>query len=209
MQLWLPALSYGLIAVSVMGLLGLMAWAARRGRPRPGADEHTLLFRHNAIFRWFAYLTTFGIPLGLTALVVFIPPRGVEVWYVVGVYAGFAALTLPLFWEASRYYLLVTAEGIVCRSAWRGTRFVRWDDLRDVSFSTTNAWFVFHARDGKKIRVHMFVTGLNDLLRLVELRVPADRLRNAKPGYDRVGRPFPRLRDDPVLEPRHPRRRDE
>lgn len=209
MNLWLPAMTYGLIVVAVTVLLALMAWAGRHGRPRPGADEHTLLFRHNAVFRWFAYLSTIGIPLGLTALVTLIPPRGEEVWYVVGIYAGFALLTLPLFWEAIRYYVLVGPEGIVCRSAWRGTRFIAWDDLREVSFSTANAWFIFRARDGTTIRVHMFVSGLSDLLRLVELRVPADRMRNAKPGYDRVGRPFPKVSDDPVLEPRRPRRRDE
>ncbi|HJZ90535.1 MAG TPA: hypothetical protein VKE40_06650 [Gemmataceae bacterium] len=203
------ALTYGLIAVAVLGLLGFMAWAARRGRPRPGDGAHTLRFRHNAVFRLLAYLATFGIPIGLTALVIAIPPRGEEVGYVVAAYALFAALSLPLFWEASRYCILVSPGGLACRSPWRGWRSIAWDDVRDVSFSNLNGWFVFRDRAGEKIRVHLFVSGVNELLKLVELRVPPDRMAAAKPGYDRVGRPFPRLRDDPVLEPRHPRRRDE
>src|SRR5262245_18620957 len=209
MHLGLPALTYGLIAVVVVGALGLMVWAARRGRPRPGDQAHTLRFRHNTLFRWFVYVSTFGIPIGLTALVIAIPPRGEEVAYVVAAYAMFAALSLPLFWEASRYLLLVSADGLACRSPWRGWRSIEWDDVSDVTFSPTSAWFVFLGPDGRKIRVHLFVSGVSELLKLVELRVHPDRLRGARPGYERVGRPFPRHHEDPILEPRHPRRRDE
>lgn len=202
----MKGLTPGLIAISVVGLLGLMAWAARRGRPRPGPDDHTVLFRHNGVFRWFAYVTAFGIPVGLTALVIAFPPKAEEVWYALGAYVLFAGLTLPLVWEASRFYLLATPEGLESRSPWRGLRFLAWEDVERVTFSQANAWFVFHGRDGTVIRVHMFVGGLTDLLRLTELRVPAGALKGARMGYERLGRPFPRQPDQPVLEARPPRR---
>ena len=104
----LPILIYGLIAVSVIALLGIMAWAARIGRPTSGAGEHSVLFRYNFVLRAFAFFAAFGIPAGITAMVFAFPPRGEEVWYVIGIYALFAGLTLPLYWETSRFYVLVT-----------------------------------------------------------------------------------------------------
>src|SRR5262245_41139141 len=197
-----PLLSHSLITIAVIGLLGLIVWAGRHGRPRPGFGPHTLLFRYNALFRWFTYFAAFANPVGLTVGLYFHPPRGVERWYVLVLYLGTAALTLPLVWEASRFYVLITPDGLEGRSAWRGCRFFSWDDVQEVSYSTVNSWFVFRAADGDKIRVSGFVAGLKSLLGLVEMRVPASVLKNARNGYEKLGRPFPPLPDEPVLEAR-------
>lgn len=205
----LPFMIYGLIAVCVIFLLGIMAWAAKRGRPAPGADENSVVFRYNIILRVFAFLAAFGIPAGITALVIAFPPKREEIGYVIGVYALFAGLSLPLYWETSRYYVLISPEGIERRSAWLGFRFIAWDDLTSVTYSQINAWFVFQAENGEKIRISALISGLNDLLRLVEMRVHPSVLKPARTGYDRLGRPFPKNDDEPRLEPRPPRRRGE
>ncbi len=81
-----------------------------------------------------------------------------------------------------------------------------WDDVESVVWSAVNAWFEFVGRDGDRIRVHAFVTGLNDLLQAAEAEVLPMALKGARAGYTRVGRPFPHLPDEPVLEARQPRR---
>ena len=124
-----------------------------------------------------------------------------------GIYALFAALSLPLYWESSRYFVLVTPEGLERRSAWRRYCVMAWDDIQKVTFSTINAWFVFHAENGDKIRVSTLMAGVTDLLRLVELQLPPDVLKPARVGYERIGRPFPNFNDEPILEARPPRRR--
>ena len=115
-----PVLPHVLIALGVLLLLGLIAWAGFVGRPRSDVGGRNVLFRHNAMFRSFAYVSAFGVTIGLTTLIYIYPPQGNEVWIILGLYVFFGALTLPLVWEASRFYVLVTPKGLEARSAWRG-----------------------------------------------------------------------------------------
>jgi len=200
-----PLISHGLIALAVVGLLALIAWVGRQGRPRPAPGPHSLLLRYNLLFRWFANAVAFGIPVGLTVAVYFHPPRAEARWYVIGLYLLFAVLTVPLVWEASRYYLLVTPDGLEARSAWRGTHFLAWDDINGLSYSPINSWFVFSAANGEKLRVSAYIGGLKGLLAVAETRLPAVALKSARTGYARLGRTFPPLPDEPVLEARSPR----
>src|SRR5215472_5888155 len=63
-----------IVAVPVIGFLGLLMWAAQRGRPVEGPGG-TLVFRHGLLLRGFALFAAFGIPLGITVLVFFNPPK--------------------------------------------------------------------------------------------------------------------------------------
>jgi len=202
-------LTFVLLAGCLVVLALLLASSARQGLPRPGPGGPIRLFRHNGLFRGFALAAAVGLPIGLTTLVSLHPPQRPEVPYLVGLYMLFAVLTLPLVWEAGRYYLLATPAGLECRSPWRGVRALAWEDVVAVNYSAVNAWFEFVGRDGDRVRAHSFVAGLNDLLAMVEARVPASALKGARPGYARMGRPFPPLTDEPVLEARAPRRAGE
>ena len=103
-----------------------------------------------------------------------------------------AVLTLPLVWEASRFYVCVTPEGLESRSAWRGTRFIAWDELYEVRYSSINSWFVFRGTSGEKIRVTGFVAGLPALLGFVEMRLPATVAQETRvPATRKPADPFP------------------
>ncbi|HEX3147037.1 MAG TPA: hypothetical protein VHR66_03085 [Gemmataceae bacterium] len=199
-------LVFVLMTGCLMALALLVAALARQGRPRPLPGRGDLLFRHNSLFRWVTLLAALGLPMGLTALLFLYPPQKSEIPYFVCIYLVFALVTLPFVWEAGRYYLLVTANGLECRSPWRGSRTIAWTDLQSMSFSLVNAWFEFESEDGDRIRVHSFVAGLNNLLAAVEAQIPARSLKSARSGYARVGRPFPPLVEEPVLEALRPRR---
>jgi hypothetical protein len=199
-------LTFILMAACLVALALLLASSARQGLPRPARGGPVRLFRHNGLFRGFAIAAAAGLPVGLAGLLYFHPPQRADVPYLVGLFLVFAIITLPLVWEAGRYYVLVTPAGLECRSPWRGVRALAWDDVVDVRYSAMNAWFEFVGRDGDRIRAHAFVAALNDLLALVEARVPASVLKGARAGYARIGRAFPPLTDEPVLEAKAPRR---
>jgi hypothetical protein len=198
--------AFVLMTGCLLVLVTLFAALARQGRPRVPAGSRDLLFRHNSLFRIVTLMAAIGLPVGLTGLMIVYPPQRSEVPYFVAAYLIFAAMTLPFVWEAGRYYLLVTSNGLECRSPWRGSRTIAWGDLSAMNYSAVNAWFEFQSEEGDRIRVHSFVAGLNDLLGAVEARVPARALKGARTGYSRVGRPFPTLVDEPVLEALRPRR---
>jgi hypothetical protein len=157
------------------------------------------------MFRWSVLAVAVLVPVGLTVLQRFVPPVRRDVPYLLGLYLVFTGVMVPLVWEAGRYYLLATPDGLEARSAWRGARAIGWDELDEVRYSALNGCFEFRGRDGQTVRAFTFAAGLNDLLRLVEGHVPAALLTRARAGYARVGRPFPALPDEPVLEARAPR----
>jgi hypothetical protein len=200
-----PLLPFVLIAGCAVLLALLTATSARRGLPRQLPGDQVILVRHSPVFRGFVLLAAVLIPTGIIVALRYYPPRRDDVPYLLGLYLVVTGLVVPMVWEAGRFYLLATPDGLEGRSAWRGVRVIAWDDVDAVGYSPLNAWFEFRGRDRQKIRVLVFAAGLNDLFRLVEANVPADALKPARFGYARIDRPFPPLPDEPVLEARRPR----
>jgi hypothetical protein len=90
-----------------------------------------------------------------------------------------------------RFALVVSPEGLDCRSPWRGRQLLRWEEVEEVSYNLLLQWFVIRASEGRTFRVHILVSGLNTLLEICERRLSPDQLRRAKAGYTQLGRPFP------------------
>jgi hypothetical protein len=201
-----PFLPFVLVAGCAVLLAVLTAVSARRGLPRPLPGDHVLLVRHSPLFRSTVLALAVLLPVGLTAFLYFYPPVRPDVPFVLGLYLVTAGLSTLVVWEAGRFYLLATPIGLEGRSAWRGIQVIAWDDVEAVVYSPLNAWFEFRGRAGERVRAVAFATGLNDLLRVVEENVPAAALTGARTGYARLGRRFPVLPDEPILEARRPRR---
>jgi Bacterial PH domain len=199
-----PLLAHGLILVGLVGLLGLLAWSARRGRPDAGPT--TLLIRHSSAFRLTTLLIALAMPVALMLAYSILPAVREEGRYVLAAFSIVMAVTLPMFWEAARYYVFVTPHGLECRSPWRAPRYFAWDDVRQVTFNSATGWFAFRAWDGDRIRVPSAAAGVPELLRMVEAHLSPSALKKARAGWERVGRAFPRLLDEPLLEAKPPRR---
>jgi hypothetical protein len=181
-----------IIAVVVVTFLAVLMGAAQRGKPTADPSTGLLVFRHNILLRGFALFTAFGIPIGITALVIAKPPKNQDDYLAIfGLYALFAALGGPLLWETMRFALVVGPDGLDGRSPWRGRNFFRWEEVEQVSYNPLLGWFVIRGAGGRKIRVSALVTGLNAFLEACEKRLPPDKLRRAKGGYNVLGRPFP------------------
>jgi hypothetical protein len=198
-----PLLPFVLITACSVVLAVLIASAARRGRPRPAGTA--FLVRHAPVFPWTVLAAAILVPVGMTIALRFSRPIRADVPLLLLVFLGVAAITAVLAWEAGRFYLLATPNGLEGRSPWRGVRVISWDELEAVRYQPLAAWFEFRGRDGQTIRVPAFAAGLDELLRRVEANVPPGALVRARGGYARVGRPFPALPDEPVLEARLPR----
>jgi hypothetical protein len=200
-----PLLPFMLITGCAVLLALLTASAARRGLPRPLPGGSVFLVRHSPVFRWTVLAVAVLVPIGLSVGLRYNRPLRGDVPFLIGVYVAVAAVTTLLVWEAGRFYLLATSAGLEGRSPWRGVRAVRWDELEVVRYRPLGTWFEFRGSDGQTIRAPAFTAGLDELLRRVEASVPPGTLVGARPGYVRLGRPFPALPDEPVLEARRPR----
>ena len=200
-----PLLPFVLITACAVLLALLTAGSAGRGLPRVAPGAPARLVRHAPGFRWTVLAAAVVVPVALTLGQRYYPPTRLDVPYLLGLYLAVAAVTTPLVWEAGRFYLLATPAGLDGRSPWRGARAIAWDDLESVAYRPLPGWFEFRGRDGQTLRAFGFAAGLDDLFRLVEAHVPAAALVRARAGYARLGRPFPALPDEPILEARPPR----
>ncbi len=113
-----------------------------------------------------------------------------------------AALGIAALCE-SRVRLWMDRDGIRGRTAFRGRRGVRWDELEKVSYSNTSSCLVLRDRHGEKLRVSTLHRGHNYLFDVLIAKVPeevwAEGLRryvahrggriNAGPGRDDASGP--------------------
>jgi hypothetical protein len=200
-----PLLPFLLITGCAAMLALLTASSARRGLPRPVPGGPAFLVRYSPVFRWTVAGIALLVPAGVTIGLRYSRPVRQDVPLLLAVYLLGAALFTLLVWEAGRFYLLATPTGLEGRSPWRGVRVIPWDEVDAVRYQPLAAWFEIRGLAGQTIRVPTFAAGLDELLRRVEAAVPPGVMVRARPGYDRLGRPFPALPDEPVLEARPPR----
>jgi hypothetical protein len=194
--------SGALIGMAVIAVMSLLLWLARRNGPRVDAEPDLLLVRHYIVFRGFAQLAAFGLPAALAVLLLFDPVKDTEEFQsVVALYVVVVALTAPLLWNTQRFALIVSADGLDCRSAWKRRRFISWAEIESIACHSKYKdclWLVIRSKDGWKFRVFYTVSRLLDFLTRCELNLPPERLRGAKPLYMLCGRKFPEMKDDTV-----------
>lgn len=180
-----------IIHAAVMGTLGLLALVAQRGRPKFDLESGTIAFRHSGLLRGIARFFTFAVPLAVVVLAIFKPPQNGGDWLaVLGIIGLFVAIGGPLYWESTRFALIVSQQGLDCRSPWRHGRVLMWDEVGALSYSVLGGGFVIRARDGWKFNVPTLIPGLGVFLDQCEFHLPAGAFANARRGYVAIQRPF-------------------
>jgi hypothetical protein len=96
-----------------------------------------------------------------------------------------------LLWGVNRRSLVITDEGLDCRSPWGRRRFVPWGDVTAISYSRNLSRFLVETKDGWKFRLSRMLPGLDRFLAECERHLPADALTPASDGYRSLKRPFP------------------
>lgn len=187
------SLSSVLISAVVCLLLGGLMTAARRGLPLADSTTGNLIFRYSMPFRWIAAILGFGMPILVTLMYLSRPPvTESDTRAFLDLYLLSAATSFPLVWETARMQVTARADGLESVSAWLGRKFIRWEDISEVSFSSAMYWFTVRAIDGRSFRVSFFVAGIASFLELCEQHLSAEKLEKAKSGYGVAGRTFPR-----------------
>lgn len=205
MQGSIPILLPALVALSICVVLGLLAFLAGRFRPAPSLEHGRAVFRYRFLLRSFVFFAAAFLPTAVTFLVLLLPPDRLGPLIIGGAYLFAAMVCLPSVWESVWYYVEIDANQITHRSAWRGPRSIRWDEISTVTYSGFNMWFMIRFENDEKIRIPIFVGNLKEFLLRMEQHLPAEALRQARKGYEKIGRAFPALLNDPVLEARPPR----
>lgn len=93
-------------------------------------------------------------------------PRGSkrEVTIALWTLAGFVLALLCLHLEFFRVSIRYDTEGLRLASPWRRNRTVPWSAITGVKFSPAAQWYVVNTRGHGRIRLHMYLTGLESLL---------------------------------------------
>ena len=155
-----------------------LSWLAfvmtRRKAPPPGAD--VLVLRYSTVLRCFALVVAMSIPLFMGYMMAGFVWGSMKFLLLAG-----GSLTLTsllgglLLLETEKAALYLTADALVFDSPWRRRRTIRWDEVRVVSFSSLNRWFVFRDQAHVTIRASMFLVGFTHLLTAIRVRIPPER----------------------------------
>jgi hypothetical protein len=115
-------------------------------------------------------------PAGIVTLFVAFPPKPEDraiPWMMV---AGFLALSIPLSIEIFRVAHRIDETGIERVSPWRRRAFVRWAEVRSLRWSQSSKWFVMEGKDGERVRVSSYLSGLGTFAKLSLAHVPREAI---------------------------------
>ncbi|HEY2784607.1 MAG TPA: PH domain-containing protein [Fimbriiglobus sp.] len=182
----------GFVGLGAVGAFWLLLAAARAGEPEIDRTTSTTTFRHGRTFLAFGLLVLLGLPAVIAGLALAAPPKTQFGYAFFAILAGVCfAVGAALTWDAIRYRLRITANGLECRSPWRRRCAIPWSDVASVTYSRANMWFVAAAKDDRKVRISILVPGANRFLESCEARLPANARSGALAGYGWVKRAVP------------------
>jgi hypothetical protein len=102
-------------------LLGVALACTLRAQPKLDLQSRMLIFRPHLVFKGFAVLIAFIIPLAISILALVRPPKDeIELGCAIGLGTFFGGAGIFTLWETMRYRLVACPEGIGCYSPWRG-----------------------------------------------------------------------------------------
>jgi len=76
----------------------------------------------------------------------------------------FSALVLPIAIEVFFVRIGFDNEKIYCYSGWRQNRVVEWNEVESAKFSEISQWWVLKTKKSGKVRVSIYLSGLEDFL---------------------------------------------
>jgi hypothetical protein len=178
---WTPAI----LALVTWGCVFLVNWEARNGRPMAQGDSGDLVFNYG----WAVRIVAISLAVVISAvggLVTYKHPakNGTELSLLCAVFGFFLIPVGILLWEAMRFSIVVSRDGLHFRSAWRPGFFVAWPEITEVSYDPAMWWFVIRSSQGRTIHVSTYVAGIGEFLGEVTRRLQPSGLREPNaPGF--------------------------
>lgn len=195
MDRWILALA--LAALFAIGGFWFLLNTSRK-QSVPVDDNGRLTLRHGKLFWTYACGLFLGLEILIGSLALFFPltsPLANGLLICVAVIA--AILGIVLIWDAYRFQMMITSEGLDCHSPWRGPSQIPWNEIQNISFSTANLWFEVKPKTGDTFHVMAIVPGVQQFLASCEANLPVEKLVAAEEGYDWVWRKFPYMKNKP------------
>jgi hypothetical protein len=184
------AVNGALIGVAVALFLGGLATLAKRP-PKLDPKSRTIVLEHSWLLKGLGLVAGLGMPLLVLVLVLVIGfKKPSDALAAGGLLLFFGLLGGWLLLESMGVRVLLSEEGIEGRSPWRGTRFIPWDEVKEVKFSQAMSWFVVVGRRRDKVRVSMLLVGTQYFVEAVKEYLDPERYEKAESGFDKVGK-FP------------------
>ena len=175
-----------LLAIAIPAILSWCMVVARRP-PRVDAATGATILEYAWPLRAIGVVTGVAVPLALAGLAFAFPPQTFKDAFAAGaLMLGFTLLGGVLLVETARVRIWLHRDSIVSYSPWRETRTLRWPEVRKVSYSATNRWFVIEGPRGAKIRAHVFLVGIGALVDAIRTKVPPERYAEARAGFGEV-----------------------
>lgn len=147
--------------------------------PKPTYASAIVVMRYGRALRFIAILFALAPPIGLAALMWYLPWRNSQMiaiaggtFFVIGILCGL------LLVEVSRVQIIVTEESITRMSPWTGTCTMKWSEIENVRYADVNRWFVITGGIGV-IRVSRYLGGLRELAETLRRKVSAERWADA------------------------------
>jgi hypothetical protein len=116
----------------------------------------------------------YGIPMkGFAILTMLLVAGLIVTWFnvdekdkmpVLMMIAMSSLLGIPLVLESFFVRIGFDDHELICKSGWRKTRVISWDDLKSAKFSHSMQWWEIKTGKAGKIRLHVYLSGLQELL---------------------------------------------
>lgn len=175
----------GEVATHVLTALsiGLLVWLARRpARIDPFDDTRVLAYPWAVrVVGWLGLLMAVGVCI--LAFGVEGVANARQAVIVVLFTLGFGSMGACLILDSTYTRVLLSDRSITALVPWRNPRTIAWEDVVRVRYSGAGSWFVIEGREGEKIRVSAFLTGIGTFAREIRARLPCSVYEEAQSGF--------------------------
>lgn len=181
---------YGLIAISVSAFIRWLLKSSNEAAVVTG-DQKKLTY--GLPLRLLGIIAGILAPIGIAIVV---PTKPGEEWLALAM-ASFFLVPGGYFLVESLSVVVIDRSGIRKKSIWKGAQEIKWNEIKAVSYSKNLSCFVLESFTGEKIRISMFIKGINQFVQDLEAAVSREKLTDAKVGIliskgelDVYGRPL-------------------
>jgi hypothetical protein len=158
----LEGLVPGLAAAATAIALGYLI---RTVRPRARREGEAAVVEYGRPMQLIVVVFWLSVAGGAVAATFVEPADRVVVFSIV---ACFLLLVLVLHLECFHVRIRFDGQGLRTSSPWRARRVIPWDAITGVTFSQMAQWYVIATRGQGRVRLHLYLSGLESLL--TELR---------------------------------------
>jgi hypothetical protein len=156
--------------------------------PAVDPDTGLLRLRYSQFAPGFIICGALGMLICLNFIVAGQPLQDAgDLIFIAACYAIVAVIAIAFLWECVGYKVVVGPDGLDCHSAWRGSRFITWQAVEQLSYDPGDQSFTLNVQEGRPFRLPAAIVGVRDFLAACQQYLPKEKLAPAENGYRKFG----------------------